>query len=59
MKNGWLLESGSGWHVNTIGYVTESGHEYAMAVLSDGSATMAAGVDAVEDVARTAHTALH
>ena len=57
VKNGWLPDA-TGWHINSIGYVTGTGHEYAMAVLSDGSDSMQDGVEAVQAVARAIHSAL-
>jgi beta-lactamase class A len=57
IKNGWLGET-SGWHINSIGYVTGDDYEVTLAVLSAGSPSMDAGVDAVEKVARAVHGAL-
>jgi beta-lactamase class A len=57
IKNGWLGEA-SGWHINSIGYITGDDCEVTLAILSDGSASMDHGVDAVEKVARAVHGAL-
>lgn len=58
LKNGWFPGSDSRWHVNSIGYVTGGEHEYSIAVLSDGSSTMDAGVDSIEQVASAVHSVL-
>ncbi len=57
VKNGWLDED-SGWHVNSIGYVTGDDSEHAVVVLSDGYPAMQEGVEAIEAVARAVHGAL-
>ncbi|WP_416969211.1 serine hydrolase [Streptomyces sp. 4F14] len=55
LKNGWLPRSTTGlWDVNSIGRVTAGDGSYLIAVLSDGNASMAAGVTLVEDTARAA-----
>ncbi|WP_338682944.1 serine hydrolase [Streptomyces acidiscabies] len=55
LKNGWLARSTTGlWDVNSIGRVSAGGGGYLVAVLSDGSVSMAAGVSLVEEVARAA-----
>ncbi|MGJ5895940.1 serine hydrolase [Streptomyces niveiscabiei] len=55
LKNGWLPRSTTGlWDVNSIGRVTAGGGAYLVAVLSDGNASMAAGVSLVEEAARVA-----
>ncbi|MEV8568758.1 serine hydrolase [Streptomyces sp. NPDC051322] len=59
LKNGWLPRSATSlWDINSIGRVTANGRVYLIAVLSDGHATMAAGISKVEDAARAAVTAL-
>ncbi len=57
VKNGWLDEA-SGWHVNSIGYVTGDDQEHALVVLSDGYPAMQEGVEAIEAVARAVHASL-
>jgi hypothetical protein len=57
VKNGWRGET-SGWHVNSIGYVSGEGYEHALVVLGDGHPTMEEGVEAVERVSRAVHGAL-
>ncbi|MFE6828902.1 serine hydrolase [Streptomyces sp. NPDC057690] len=59
LKNGWLARSTTGlWDINSIGRVTVDGHDCLVAVLSNGNATQAAGISLVEQVARTAVSAL-
>ncbi|MDQ0579884.1 serine hydrolase [Streptomyces rishiriensis] len=59
LKNGWLARSTTGlWDVNSIGRVTVDGHDCLVAVLSNGNTTQAAGISLVEQVARTAVSAL-
>ncbi|MET8894374.1 serine hydrolase [Streptomyces albogriseolus] len=55
VKNGWLPRDATGlWVVNSTGCVTAGGRAYAVAVLSDGHASMAEGVARVEEAAREA-----
>ncbi|WP_425835974.1 serine hydrolase [Streptomyces fractus] len=55
LKNGWLQRSTTGlWDINSVGQVTVDGQRYLVAVVSHGSATKAAGIDLVEDVAKAA-----
>lgn len=59
LKNGWLARSTTGlWDINSIGRVTVDGHDCLVAVLSNGNATQTAGITLVEQVARTAVSAL-
>ncbi|WP_431992880.1 serine hydrolase [Streptomyces albogriseolus] len=59
VKNGWLPRDATGlWVVNSTGCVTAAGRAYAVAVLSDGHASMAEGVARVEEAAREAVDAL-
>ncbi len=53
VKNGWLPRSTLDyrWVINSIGRITGDGTDIRLAVLSRGHATMAAGVDVVEDLA--------
>ncbi|MFB7629582.1 serine hydrolase [Streptomyces sp. NPDC056149] len=55
VKNGWLPRTGRGWRVHSVGSFTDSGNDYAMAVLSSGSDTMGYGVATVEAAARVIH----
>ncbi|MFJ9626246.1 serine hydrolase [Streptomyces sp. NPDC101175] len=55
LKNGWLQRSTTGlWDINSVGEVTSGTHHYLVVVLSDGHASMAGGIAAVEQEARTA-----
>ncbi|MEU3979425.1 serine hydrolase [Streptomyces sp. NPDC026672] len=55
LKNGWLQRNTTGlWDVNSVGRITVGGHRCLVAVLSDGSPTMADGVALVERAARAA-----
>lgn len=55
LKNGWLQRTTTGlWDINSVGEVTSGTRHYLVAVLSDGNATMAGGIAAVEGAARTA-----
>ncbi|MDN3288364.1 serine hydrolase [Streptomyces thermocarboxydus] len=52
VKNGWLPRDATGlWVVNSTGCVTVGGRVYAVAVLSDGHASMTEGVARVERAA--------
>ena len=58
LKNGWLPRTATGlWEVNSIGRVTSGGHDYLVAVLSDGNATQARGIALVEAAAEAAMSA--
>ena len=52
LKNGWLQDDDLAWNVGSAGFVRAGGSEYAVVVLTAGSATMQDGVSAVEEVAR-------
>ncbi|GAA3882220.1 serine hydrolase [Streptomyces sedi] len=55
LKNGWLPRSETGlWDVNSIGWVSSGGHEYLIAVVSDGHSDHATGIAAVEWAAQRA-----
>ncbi|WP_155060116.1 serine hydrolase [Streptomyces blattellae] len=55
LKNGWLPRSATGlWDINSIGRITVDGHDYLVAVLSDGNSTQAKGISLVEAAARAA-----
>ncbi|WST81711.1 class A beta-lactamase-related serine hydrolase [Streptomyces sp. NBC_01136] len=51
VKNGWLPRTTNGWRVHSVGVFTDGGHDYGMAVLSQGSRTMGEGVATVEGAA--------
>jgi hypothetical protein len=48
IKNGWLPLDSGGWQVNSVGYIHGDGRDYLVAVLTDGQATEADGIDAIE-----------
>ncbi|MFJ2831065.1 serine hydrolase [Streptomyces sp. NPDC087263] len=55
LKNGWLARSTTGlWDINSIGRVTVDGHDYLVAVLSNGTTTKTKGISLVESVAKAA-----
>ncbi|MFC9847024.1 serine hydrolase [Streptomyces sp. NPDC060223] len=55
LKNGWLARSATGlWDINSIGRVTADGHDYLVAVLSNGTTTQTKGIALVESVAKAA-----
>jgi beta-lactamase class A len=57
-KNGWLPRRTKGWRVHSIGFVRMPATTYDVVLLSDGNATMAAGVRRLDVVARAVHAAL-
>jgi beta-lactamase class A len=55
LKNGWLARSTTGlWDINSIGRVTADGHDYLVAVLSNGTTTKTKGISLVEAAAKAA-----
>ncbi|BCB91493.1 hypothetical protein Psuf_088060 [Phytohabitans suffuscus] len=56
VKNGWVQVSADEglWVVNSIGRITEDGHDWLVAVLSDHHATQEKGIEIVEQAATTA-----
>ncbi|MGW3949834.1 serine hydrolase [Streptomyces sp. NPDC004752] len=55
LKNGWLARSTTGlWDVNSIGRVRVDGTAYLVAVLTEGTASQARGIELVEAAARAA-----
>jgi hypothetical protein len=48
VKNGWL--NYGGWIVNSIGWVHGNGHDYTIAVLTDGAPSMGYGIDTIQAV---------
>ena len=51
VKNGWLQDDDLSWNVGSAGFVRAGGSEYAVVVLTSGTAAMEEGVSVVEDVA--------
>jgi hypothetical protein len=60
VKNGWdnISADGGLWQVNSIGRLTEPGHDWLVAVLSNHHKTHPAGVRVVEAIAKYALTEL-
>jgi hypothetical protein len=54
LKNGWMPRSNQDgrWTVNSVGWVTGGGTDLAVAVLSRGHTSSAAGIAFVEEIAR-------
>ncbi|MEO5680248.1 MAG: serine hydrolase [Acidimicrobiales bacterium] len=52
LKNGFASSACCGWRINSVGVVDHAGGPVAMAILSDGWASEAQGIPAVEVVAR-------
>ncbi|GAA2125811.1 serine hydrolase [Actinomadura napierensis] len=55
VKNGWLPRRGKDWRVHSIGAFTGHGENYLITVLTQGTPTMAYGVETIERVARAVH----
>ncbi|MEV8565254.1 serine hydrolase [Streptomyces sp. NPDC051322] len=55
VKNGWLQRATDGWRVHSVGAFTGGGHDYGMAVLSQGNHTMGYGVATIEGASRVIH----
>ncbi len=53
LKNGWLplLGTGSGWQVNSIGWISGDGRSYLIAVLTTGNPTEQYGIATIEALA--------
>jgi hypothetical protein len=60
LKNGWLpLDSAQrDWQVNSVGYVSGSGRDYLIAVLSTGNPTEQYGIDTINQLAAMVWAAL-
>ena len=52
LKNGWLPD-GSGWHVNSIGWISGQGRNYVLAVLTSGDPDEGYGIATIQAVAAT------
>jgi hypothetical protein len=51
LKNGWLPLPGSGWQVNSVGWIHGGGRDYLMAVLSTGNPSEQYGIDTIGQLA--------
>lgn len=59
IKNGWLSYEGSGWIVNSIGYVkNRNGTDYTIAIYTDKNSSMPAGQQTIEQLARVTKNAM-
>lgn len=58
LKNGWLPRPNGLWQVNSIGSVSGEGRHYLIAVMTNGNATEAYGINAIERIAAAAWTSL-
>jgi len=52
LKNGWLPLNGgdSDWQINSVGWITGSGRDYLMAVLTTGNPTEQYGIDTIDEL---------
>ena len=55
LKNGWLPLHGTGrdWQINSVGWISGSGRNYLMAVLSTGNPSEQYGIDTIDALAAT------
>jgi hypothetical protein len=53
LKNGWLPLEGtdSDWQINSVGWISGSGRDYLMAVLTTGNPTEQYGIDTIDQLA--------
>jgi hypothetical protein len=53
LKNGWLpLDKGDNdWQINSVGWISGSGRDYLMAVLTTGNPTEQYGIDTIDQLA--------
>jgi hypothetical protein len=53
LKNGWLPLHGtaSDWQINSVGWISGSGRNYLMAVLSTGNPSEQYGIDTIDELA--------
>jgi beta-lactamase class A len=61
LKNGWLplnSAANSDWQVNSIGWISGSGRDYVLAVLTTGSSTEAYGIATIDTIASSVFTKL-
>ena len=57
LKNGWC-NFGSGWNINSIGWIHRNGRDYVIAVTTFGNPTENYGIDSISEVAVAAWNAL-
>ena len=53
LKNGWLSLSSADndWQINSVGWISGSGRDYLMAVLTTGNPTEQYGIDTIDELA--------
>ena len=53
LKNGWLplTSANDDWQINSVGWISGSGRDYLMAVLSTGNPTEQYGIDTIDELA--------
>jgi hypothetical protein len=53
LKNGWLPlnSANSNWQINSVGWISGSGRDYLIAVLSTGNPTEQYGIDTIDQLA--------
>ena len=53
LKNGWLplTSADNDWQINSVGWISGSGRDYLMAVLSTGNPTEQYGIDTIDQLA--------
>ncbi len=53
LKNGWLplTSANNDWQINSVGWISGSGRDYLMAVLSTGNPTEQYGIDTIDELA--------
>jgi hypothetical protein len=53
LKNGWLPlnSAGNDWQINSVGWISGSGRDYLLAVLTTGNPTEQYGIDTIDQLA--------
>jgi hypothetical protein len=53
LKNGWLplTSADNDWQINSVGWISGSGRDYLMAVLTTGNPTEQYGIDTIDELA--------
>jgi hypothetical protein len=53
LKNGWLPlnSAGNNWQINSVGWISGSGRDYLIAVLTTGNPTEQYGIDTINELA--------
>lgn len=60
LKNGWLplTTADNDWQINSVGWISGSGRDYLMAVLTTGNPTEQYGIDTIDQLAATVWNAM-